>query len=110
MINYICSSKGELSWHNDATRYALPLEGGSYVANSDTILFMNGEKDEVLVINEKGNALCRMRNTRDWKLKELQNHPEYGLSIVAEIRDSDGEWTDRYFVFSENSFQIKKVS
>lgn len=109
MINYICSSKGELTWHNDAIRYSLPLEGGSYVANSDVILLLNAAKNEVYVVNDKGSIIHKIHNTTEWKLKKLENHPIFGLSIVAIIRNSDGNWVERYFVFSENSFQIRKA-
>lgn len=74
--------------------------------NDNYIFSMDDKGEKVSVFDKNKEKLAEISNSDDIYLMYLQNHPRFGLTVVASVRNQNGDWDDSYLAFRSGKFEI----
>lgn len=104
MIQIIDINQSAFEWMDEnKNRHQIHIDGGTYIYNEYSILYMDAKRENVSAYNEKGQLTRTLKNGDDIYLMYLQKHPRFGLCVVVSIKEDDN-WKDIYLSFQNNEF------
>ena len=106
MIEDIRDENDELVWCSNGKECHGVVNGGNYIYDESNILIMNSSRDKVITLDEYGNQAGSVNSTDSVYLMYLQKHPRFGLSVVASLKDQNGNWSDKYLSWRECDFKV----
>lgn len=106
MIKDLHKNDNFIAWTTNEVEHRLIINDKSYIYNENFILIMNEQRDNVKVLDEYGRIIFELLNSNDLCLMYLQEHPKFGLTAVASVKNKDGKWADKYLAWIDNKFEI----
>ena len=104
MIRNVSIKDKMFSWDNGSDRYHIMIFDGTCIHNDDHIIIMDRLRSRVSVITENGYEAGSLVRSDTIHLLSLQNHPEYGLSVLVSEKTGQEQWTLKYMSWGPGNF------
>ena len=92
------------SWDNGRDRYHIMVFDGTCIHDSSNIIIMDRLRSRVSAITENGYEAGSLTRSDVLHPLSIQNHPEYGLTVLVSAKIGNEQWVLRYMSWGPDGF------